>query len=211
VLVFAALSLFDVSTLREIWKLDRPEVALAVTTMLGVVAVGPINGILVAVGLALARFVQRTARPRDEVLGKVEGLPGFHSIDRHQAAQTIPGLVLFRFNAPLTFFNADYFKQRALAAADAAGPNLDWFVIDAIPMSDVEVNGLYALRELRETLEARGTTLIIAGRRTEILNWFREIGLYREAYEERIFPTLRQALKAYQRQVRPVETPPVKE
>jgi MFS superfamily sulfate permease-like transporter len=79
--------------------------------------------------------------------------------------------VVPRFNAPLTFFNADYFKERALAAADAAGPNLQWFVIDAIPLSD-----MYALRDLRETLEARGTLLVLAGRRTEILNWFREIG-----------------------------------
>ena len=211
VLVFAALSLFDVSTLREIWKINRLGVGLAVTTMLGVVAVGPINGILVAVALALAYFVKRTARPRDEVLGKVEGLSGFHSIERHRAATTIPGLVLFRFNAPLTFFNADYFKQRALAAADAAGPNLQWFVIDTIPMSDIEASGLYALRDLRETLEARGTVLVLAGRRTEILDWFREIGLYREAFEERFFPTLRQALKAYERQARRAERPPGEE
>jgi high affinity sulfate transporter 1 len=208
VLVFAALSLFDVSTLREIWKINRLGVALAVTTMLGVVAVGPINGILVAVALALAYFVKRTARPRDEVLGMVEGLPGLHSIARHRTAKTIPGLLIFRFNAPLTFFNADYFKQRALLAADAAGPNLQWFVIDAIPMSDIEASGLYALRELRETLETRGTILIMAGRRTEILDWFRGIGLYREEYEALFFPTLRQALKAYQRQTRPGEIPP---
>ena len=206
VLIFAAFSLFDVNTLREIWKFDRLEVGLAVTTMLGVVAVGPINGILVVVALALARFVQRTARPRDEVLGKVEGLPGLHSIERHRTAKTFPGLLLFRFNAPLTFFNADYFKQRALAAADAAGPDLRWFVIDAIPISDIETNGLYALRDLNEALEARGTVLVVAGRRTEFLDWLREIGLYRQIHEDRIFPTLRQALKAYQ--ARQAATPP---
>ena len=87
--------------------------------MLAVVAVGAIHGILVAVGLALCRFVRKTARPRDEVLGEVDGLPGFHSIDRHPAAKSLPGLALFRFNAPLTFFNADYFKQRALRAAES--------------------------------------------------------------------------------------------
>jgi high affinity sulfate transporter 1 len=200
VLVFAALSLFDVSTLRDIWKIDRVEVGLAVMTMLGVVAVGAINGILIAVGLALARFVKQTARPSAEVLGQVEGLPGFHSVERHRAATTFAGLALFRFNAPLTFFNADHFKQRALAAVDAAGPNLRWFVVDAIPMSDIDISGLYALRDLREALEARGTKLILAGRRTEFLDWFREIGVYREGHEEEIFPTLRQALKAYRRE-----------
>ena len=121
VLLFAAFALFDVSTLRDIWKIDRLEFGLAVTTMLGVVAVGPIKGILIVVALALARFVKQIARPRDEILGIVEGLPGFHAIERHSAAKTFPGLALFRFNGPLTFFNADYFKERALAAVEAAG------------------------------------------------------------------------------------------
>ena len=210
VLVFAAFSLFDVKTLTEIWKLDRLEFGLAIVTTLCVVAVGAINGILIAVALALARFVRQTARPRAEVLGKVDGFPGFHSIERHQSAKTFPGLTLFRFNAPLTFFNVDYFKQRALAAADAAGPGLQWFVIDAIPISDVDINGLYALRDLREALEGRGATLIIAGRRTEFLIWLRETGLYRAEHEQRIFPTLRQAMKAYGKSHR-AESPPDKE
>ena len=201
VLVFAAFSLFDVATLREIWKYDRLEVGLSLITTLGVVAVGAINGILIAVVLALARFIRQAARPRDEVLGRVEGLPGFHSIERHgAAAKTFPGLVLFRFNGPLTFFNADYFKQRALAAADAGGKDVSWFVIDAIPISDIDVNGLYALRDLNMEFEARGTKLILAGRRTEFLIWLREIGLYQTELDNRLFPTVTQALKAYRRE-----------
>ena len=209
VLVFAAFSLFDVATLREIWKYDRVEVGLSLITTLGVVAVGAINGILIAVVLALARFIRQAARPRDEVLGRVEGLPGFHSIERHgAAAKTFPGLVLFRFNGPLTFFNADYFKQRALAAADAGGKDVSWFVIDAIPISDIDVNGLYALRDLNMEFEARGTKLILAGRRTEFLIWLREIGLYQTELDNRLFPTVTQALKAYRRQTKQAESPP---
>jgi high affinity sulfate transporter 1 len=206
VLVFASFTLLHVSTLKEIWKFDRIAFGLAMTTMLGVVAVGAINGILIAVALALVRFVKQTARPRHEVLGVVDGLPGFHSIERHQEARTFPGLTLFRFNAPLTFFNADYFKRRALAAAAAAGPDLQWFVIDAIPISELDINGLYALRELNEWLKARGASLIIAGRRTEVLVWLRKIGLYRAEHEDLIFPTLRQALKAFQQKERLAET-----
>ena len=211
VLVFAAFSLFDVKALTEIWKIDRLEFGLAMITTLCVVAVGAINGVLIAVALALARFVKQTARPRAEVLGKVDGLPGFHSIERHRSAKTFSGLTLFRFNAPLTFFNADYFKQRALAAADAAGPDLQWFVIDAIPISDVDINGLYAMRDLREALETRGATLIIAGRKTEFLMWLREIDLYQAEHEQRIFPTLRQAMKAYSKEAHRAEVPPDEE
>lgn len=199
-LVFASISLFDTRTLREIWSIDRREVVLAVITTLGVVALGAINGILIAVGLALVRFVKLTARPRDEVLGTVDGLPGLHSIERYPDARTFPGLVLYRFDGPLTFFNSDYFKTKALAAADAAGPELRWFVIDAIPVSQIDITGLYALRDLRKLLEVRGTSLILAGRKAELLTWFREAGLYRPEHETWILPTLRQALKAYRRE-----------
>ena len=87
-----------------------------------------------------------------------------------------------------------------MGVAEAAGPGIRWFVIDAIPISQIDLTGLYALRDLRERLEARGTTLILAGRKTEILIWLREAGLYRPEHENWIFPTLRQALKAYQRE-----------
>ncbi len=211
VLVFAAFSLFDIRALRDIWKIDRREVGLSVLTMLGVVAVGAINAILIAVALALVRFVKLTARPRDEVLGQVDGLPGFHSVERHPGARTFSGLALYRFDGPITFFNAAYFKQRALAVADAAGPELQWFVIDAIPISHIDVTGLYVLRDLREALEERGITLILAGRKTEFLIWLREVGLYRPEHKEHIFPTLRQALKAYRRETHPADAPPDEE
>jgi high affinity sulfate transporter 1 len=198
-LVYASLSLLDIRALKEIWRIDRIEVGLAVITTLGVVALGAINGILIAVGLALIRFVQMTARPKDEILGAVDGLSGLHSIERHPTARTFPGVMLYRFDAPLTFFNADYFKTRVLALADSSGPGLRWFVVDAIPISRIDLTGLYVLRDLRLRLQARGTLLILAGRRTELLIWFREAGLYRPEHENWFFPTLRQALKASQR------------
>ena len=198
-LIYASLSLFDVRDLKQIWRIDRIEVGLAVVTTLGVVALGAINGILIAVGLALIRFVQMTARPKDEILGAVDGLSGLHSIERHPTARTFPGVMLYRFNAPLTFFNADYFKTRVLALAETAGPGLRWFVVDAIPISRIDLTGLYVVRDLRQRLEARGTVLLFAGRRTEFLIWFREAGLYRPEHEDWFFPTLRQALKASQR------------
>lgn len=198
VLVFAAFSLFDVRALGEIWRIDRHELVLCVITTLGVVAVGAINAILIAVTLALARFIRLAARPKDEILGKVEGLPGFHSIERHPEARTFPGLVMYRFGSPITFFNCDYFKRRALAAADAAGPGLRWFVLDALPVTYVDVTGLHAFHDFREAIRARGATLVVAGRRTEYLNWLKEIGGYDSQLEQVLFPTLRQAFRAFQ-------------
>jgi high affinity sulfate transporter 1 len=208
VLCMAAVSLFDVVTLREMWILDKRSVALSGLTTLGVVAVGAIHAILVAVGLALLRFIRATARPRDEILGKVEGFPGFHSIDRHPDAQTWPGILIYRFDAPIVFFNATYFKQRALRAVDRAGPELRWFVLDMIPISGLDVTGAYALRELKQELELRGIRFIYAGRKTEFVQWLHATGIYRTEIEERMFPTMRAAIKSYRREALPSAAPP---
>jgi MFS superfamily sulfate permease-like transporter len=105
---------------------------------------------------------------------------------------------MYRFGSPITFFNAAYFKQRVLAVVDAAGPGVRWVVIDLIPISHVDVTGIYAVRDLRKALQSRGATLMLAGRKTEYMDWLRECGLLREEDEHMFFPTLRQAFHAFQ-------------
>lgn len=197
VLVHAALHLFNFRTVQEIWGIDRHEAILAVLTMLGVVAVGAINAILVAVILALLRFVKLTSRPRDTLLGQAPGIPGLHSLLYHPEAQTWPGLVIYRFDGPITFFNATYFRERAMAAADAAGPELRWFVLDAGPVSLIDVTGMYAVRRLRDELEGRGVRVFFAGRRQQLIQWAEEFGQDPAGMAERNFATTEQALEAY--------------
>lgn len=197
VLIKASLSLLDLRSLRDFWRLDRGELALSLLATLGVIWVGAVQAILVAVILALLRFVRVTSRPRVEVLGKVEGLSGFHSIARHAGAATEPGLLLFRFNAPLVFFNAPYFKQQALESIGAAGPELKWFVLDALPLTQVDVTGYDALDSLSRTLRERGAELVVAGRKTETSERRSAKGLGKSRIAARHFPTLRQAVKAY--------------
>ncbi len=197
VLIAAALSLLDMASLRQFWRMDRREFGLSLVTTAGVVALGSINGILVAVTLAVVQFVKHTARPSVELLGEEKGLPGLHSIDRHGQVQAIPGMVLFRFNAPLVFFNADHFKQCALAAVRASGDDLRWFVIDAIPISDVDINGLAVLKDLQQKLASRNIKLVWAGRQSEFLSCLREMGEPTERVIELTYPTLRQAVHAF--------------
>src|SRR5215467_1243443 len=111
VLVKAALSLVDIPALRTIYGIDRREFALSILATVGVVAVGSMQAILVAVILAILRFIRLVSRPKIEILGEVDGFPGFHAVDRHPEAVTIPGLMLLRFNAPVVFFNAPFFKR----------------------------------------------------------------------------------------------------
>ena len=197
VLIMASLSLLDIETLRQLYRFDRREFALSILATFGVIWVGAIEAIVVAVILALLRFVHDSSRPRVEVLGRVEGLAGFHSIDRHAGAQTDPGLLLFRFNAPLVFFNAPYFKQQALAAMAAAGPELKWLVLDALPITQLDATGYDALEDLSRALRASGAELVLAGRLTESDQARRAKGLTAGGVVARHFPTMRRAVKAY--------------
>jgi MFS superfamily sulfate permease-like transporter len=204
VLVKAALSLVDLEGLREIYRIDRREFALSIIATLGVVAVGAIDAILVAVVLALVRFERLISRPVVEVLGEVPDLPGLHSIARHDNAATVPGLVLFRFNGPLVFFNAPFWKREVLLAAHAAGPGLRWFVFDLIPVTLVDATGIATAREVFQTLRARGVVVATAGRQTEWVNWWRQHGM--TTIGLRTFATLRQAVHAYRSTLNPAAT-----
>jgi high affinity sulfate transporter 1 len=193
VLIAAALSLADVQSLRLFYRIDRSEAVLSVLATLGIVAVGAVNAILFAVVLALLRFIRLMSRPTVEILGTVEGFPGFHALARHEGARTPPGLLLFRFNAPITFFNASYFKRELLRAVDEAPPGLRHVVVDLLPVTNIDATGLMTVIDLAAALEARGIALNAAGRLTEWDNWAAERGFGGRRIGA--FPTLRRAVR----------------
>jgi MFS superfamily sulfate permease-like transporter len=197
VLVKAAFSLLDLKALKTLYQVDRRELALSLLATFGVATVGAIKAILLVVILALLRFVRLVSRPKVETLGTVPDIPGLHSIDRHPDAATVPGLLLFRFNAPIVFFNAPFFKRSILEAIETAEPGLKWFVIDMIPITLIDVTGLQAVRDVIDTLRARGIAFIAAGRETEWNLWAERRQL-RSGW--RSFPTLRAAIKAHRRE-----------
>jgi high affinity sulfate transporter 1 len=197
VLVNAALHLFNVRTLQEIWGVDRRDVYLSVLTTLGVVAVGAINAIMVAVALALLRFVKLTARPRDTVLGEVPGLHGLHALADYPEAHTWPGLMIYRFDGPITFFNSSYFREQAARVAADARPDLRWFVLDLGPVSLIDVTGMYAVRRLREELESQGVKFSFAGRRTQLLKWAEQTGQDPAVMVARSFVSVEAAAEAF--------------
>jgi len=198
VLVKAAFSLVDISALRVIYKIDRREFALAILSTLGVVAFGAIQAILTAVALSILRFVRLVSRPKIEVLGKVEGFPGFHSIERHPGAATIPGLMLLRFNSPVVFFNAPYFKREIIAAAELAGPSLKWLVLDMLPITMIDATGLYTAEEVADTLRERGVVLAGAGRQTEWHIWAESRQRATGDRKIQIYPTMHEAIRTFQ-------------
>src|SRR5690348_586108 len=198
VLVKAALSLVDISALRTIYRIDRREFALSILASLGVVAVGSIQAILVAVALSILRFIRLVSRPRIEILGKIDGFPGFHALDRHPEAVTVPGLMLFRFNAPIVFFNATLFRRAVIAAADTAGPSLKWIALDMLPITLVDATGLYTVQEIADTLRERGVILAAAGRQTEWRLWAESRQRGPQDRKIQIYPSLSEVVRVFQ-------------
>jgi MFS superfamily sulfate permease-like transporter len=192
-----------VRALRTLLRIDRRDLALSFLVTMGVVALGAVNAILLAVTLALVRFVRLVSRPTVEILGQVPGFPGFHAVSRHADATTIEGLVLLRFNAPLVFFNAPEFKRAALMAA--LRPGARWLVLDMLPVTMIDATGMLTLVELVAELRAKGVTLVAAGRYTQWRDWARRHKVSIEDEGIVGFPTIRQAVKAYQANVAPAQ------
>ncbi|MFO1315095.1 MAG: SulP family inorganic anion transporter [Burkholderiales bacterium] len=201
VLVVAGGSLFDWRAVQMIRRIDRREFWIAMAATVGVILVGVMNAILVAVVLALVNFVQLSARPRVERLGEIGGEPGLHSLERHPEAAAPDGLVLFRFNGALIFFGAAYFKREVGKAVAAAGPGVRWFVLDLVPVTMIDATGVYALREVFDELRARGIEPCLAGRAEEWAEWAARRGFEREMGELRFFASMGQAVAAYRDEV----------
>lgn len=196
VLVLAAFRLFNWRELRRLYEISRTEFALAIIATLAVVAAGVLPGMVFAIGLSVLRLLAMARRPNDGTLGRVEGLGGFHNVDDYKEAQTIEGLVLYRFESAIVFFNAPHFKQRALRAALAA-PGLRWFVLDASAVPAMDTTGAEMLDELREELADRGVTLAICSPHRAVRVILERSGMLKRMGENRVFPTIKGAARAY--------------
>jgi sulfate permease, SulP family len=202
-LVFvSAISLFDFAGLHDLARMSWREGLLSLGTMLGVLVLGILPGVLLAVGLSLAWLLMVVSRPQDAVLGRVSGLPGFHSIADYPEAKTVPGLLLYRFEANLVFFNIDYFGERLRAAIAAARAPVAWVVVDASPINWIDATALQRLDELRGELAAEGITMAFARVKHSLSRAFnpRWIAQRGPAMEFRSFPTLKTAIRAFERQ-----------
>ncbi|WP_420121193.1 SulP family inorganic anion transporter [Nakamurella sp.] len=193
--IFAALQLVDLREMRRIARFRRSELALTLLTTLAVLGLGVIAGIGVAVGLSVMDLLRRVARPHDGILGYVPGLAGMHDVDDFPSAQRIPGLVVYRYDAPLCFANADDFRRRALAAA-GPGP-VAWFVLNAEANVEIDITAADALDQLRADLAARSVVFAMARVKQDLLADLRAAGFVDKIGAERIFPTLPTAVAAY--------------
>lgn len=195
--VYAALRLIDVAAFRRLAKFRRSELILALLTALAVLVFGVLYGVLAAVGLSILDLLRRVARPHDSVLGFVPGVAGMHDIEDYPQAQLEPGLLVYRYDAPLFFANAEDFHTRAMAAVDANPDPVRWFVLNAEANVEVDLTALDAVDQLRRDLDRRGIVFAMARVTWHLREALAAAGLLDKIGEDRIFPTLPTAVQAY--------------
>ena len=197
IIVVAAAGLINI---RSIWRLRHvrsAEVALALVAFGGVLVFGVVGGVVVAIALSVGVFLYRAARPHDAVLGRIEDIDGYHDVTRWEGAETVPGLLVYRFDAAPFFVNAAYLRERVLELVDAS-EDVRWLVLNAEAWTYLDATAIDVLARLQVELEQRGIALCFArlkGRQREI---FEETGLTAQIGPDRLFPTVRAAVAAFE-------------
>jgi high affinity sulfate transporter 1 len=214
VILFSAIGLFDVTGLRALARMSWREGLLSLGTTLGVLVLGVLPGVMLAIALSLAWLLMVASRPQDAVLGRVRGLPGFHSVADYPQASTVPGLLLYRFEANLVFFNVDYLGDRLRAAIQAAKTPVEWVIVDASPINWIDATALQRVHELSIELAAQGITLGVARAKLSLNRAFNPSWVAeRPGMGLRRFPTLKAAVQAFERHklgADEVQAPPTK-
>ena len=199
VIMVSAFGLFDFAELRDLYQISRRELLLSAGTTLGVLILGVLPGVLLTVLLSLLWLLFVVSRPHDAVLGRVKEIKGFHDIADYPEATTIPGLILYRFDANLVFFNADYFRGRVREIIAAAEKPVEWFVLDASSINVVDATAIQKIDEIREELTDRGIVLAYARVKLSLerhfeVDWVRK---RHKLYGKYDFHTLKAAVRAF--------------
>ena len=197
VVIASAIGLFEFNDLIRIFRLQQWEFWLSITCFAGVTVFGAIPGIVIAIVIAVIEFLWDGWRPHSAILGRAKGVKGYHDISRYPLARQIPGLVLFRWDAPLFFANAEFFRERTLDAVGHAASPIHWLVIAAEPVTSVDITSADALVDLNKSLQASGITLCFAELKDPVKDKFKRFGLFDLFGEKHFFPTIGAAVGAY--------------
>jgi len=197
VVIAAAIGLFEVSDLRRIYRMQPWEFWLSMACFAGVAVFGAIPGIALAIVIAVIEFLWDGWRPHSAVLGSVDRVNGYHDITRYPEARLIPGLVLFRWDAPLFFANAELFHQRILDAIANSATPVRWLVVAAEPVTSVDVTAADVISELDDSLHAAGVELCFAEIKDPVKDKLKRFGLFTRLGEQTFFATIDDAVSAY--------------
>lgn len=201
IVIVASISLFDLAELRHFWAIRKSEFAMAVVCILGVVLVGVLEGIIIAVVLSILQFFERSWRPYAAVLGEPEGLDGYHDIARYPEAKQTPGLLMIRWDAPLFFANANLFRKLVRDLVASTEPTPYWVLVAAEPVTDVDTTAADMLVDLDLELNAAGIHLILAELKDPVKDKIERYGLYETIDRRHFYPTIEVAVEEFHQEV----------
>jgi sulfate permease, SulP family len=201
IVIYAATKLIDVPEFIRLRRFRRSELVLALATLVGVLAVDILYGVLIAVGLSAADLFRRVARPHDAVQGQVPGLAGMHDIDDYPDASTIPGLMIYRYDAPLFFANAEDFRIRAVRSLDEETAPVEWFVVNTEAIVEIDITAADVLVELHEELTGRGIRMGLVRVKQDLRTELDRAGIIALVGDDMVFPTLPTAVAAFEHRV----------
>lgn len=196
VVITASLSLADIPGSARLWRQRRAEFLLSIAAFLGVALLGVLPGIGIAVALSILNVFRRAWWPHQTVLGRAEGLPGYHDVHSYPNAELLPGLVIYRFDAPLFFANARAFRDEVMRLA-ATDPRPSWIVVAAEPITDVDTTAADILEQLDEALNAQGTSLVFAELKDPVRRKIDRYGLTHTIDPRHFFPSTEAAVAAF--------------
>ena len=199
ILISSAVGLFDWASLRRYYRLSKPEFNQSVVAMIGVMTLGVLQGVLIAIGLALLKLLRQASRPHDAVLGVVEGDNDTYALAEESGGKTIPGLIIYRFEASLVFFNADYFTDRVRTLISNADTKPRRFLFDAESVPLLDVSGAYALEALQAELAEQGIVLGIARSRGLFWLMLERAGVAEKIGKENLFYTVHAGAESFRR------------
>ena len=197
VVIASAIALIEVADLRRIYRMQRWEFWLSMVCLAGVAVFGAITGIGLAIAIAVIEFLWDGWRPYSAVLGRVDGVKGYHDISRYPESHLIPGLVLFRWDAPLFFANAEFFRDRVMNAVESSPTQVNWLVVGAEPVTSIDVTSADTLEELDHSLTQAGIMLCFAEMKDPVKDKLKNFGLFSKFGENRFFATLGEAVSCY--------------
>lgn len=197
IVIAAAIALFDLDELVWLWRARRSEFNLCMAAILGVVVLGVLEGIVVAIALSLGNFIRRAWRPHDAILGRVPRRKGYHDLGRHPEGSGVPGLVIYRFDAPLFFANAEHFARRIHEVIGERNEPIRWVIVAAEPITDIDTTGAEVLEDLVTELRTAGTEVVFAELKGPVKDRLVDYGMGEVVDDAHLFPTLGTAVTGF--------------
>ena len=197
VVISAAIGLIEAAGVRKLYRVHRTEFALSIACFLGVALLGVIEGIFIAVALSLLNFIRRAWRPHHAVLGRADDVKGYHDVTRYPDAKRVPGLVLFRWDAPLFFANAEEFADELRQAIASSPTPVRWVVVAAEPITDLDTTAADVLKELDGELATEGIDLRFAEMKDPVKDRLKRYALLERFGDDHFYPTVGAAVGAY--------------